>query len=263
MLPTAFYLPLPDGQLRPTWAASSPWDPRLQHGAPPSALLARTLERSLPRPDSRIGRIAFDFLGPLPLADVAVEAEVTRPGARIERSRARMSSGGRPVFEASAWRIAVQPGRAPAVASPEVAPPLPAQSDGPVQSFCGVPVSFGVGEALEWRFAEGSFDQFGPATVWARPRLPLVEGEETSPLCRLLLLVDSANGISAELPPDRYTFVPVELTVNLLRYPRTEWVGMRARTSIDADGLGLTRADLFDQEGPVGVAVQTLFVAPR
>jgi hypothetical protein len=99
--------------------------------------------------------------------------------------------------------------------------------------------------------------------VWARPRLPLIEGEPLSPLCRLLVMVDSANGISAELPPSKYTFVPVELTVAVQRHPRTEWVGMRARTTIEPDGIGLTRADLYDEEGYLGAAIQTLYVAPR
>ena len=38
---------------------------------------------------------------------------------------------------------------------------------------------------------------------------------------------------------------------------------MRARTFIDPDGVGVTRADLFDEEGFLGYATQTLFVAPR
>jgi hypothetical protein len=99
--------------------------------------------------------------------------------------------------------------------------------------------------------------------VWARPRIPLVDDEPASPLERLLLMVDSANGVSFELPPSRYTFVPVELTVSVRRHPRTEWVGMNARTFIEPDGIGQTRAELFDQEGWLGIAVQTLFVAPR
>jgi hypothetical protein len=93
--------------------------------------------------------------------------------------------------------------------------------------------------------------------------MPLIDGEETSPLCRLLLMVDSANGISAELPPSRYTFVPIHLSVSVERHPRTEWVGMRARTTLAPDGIGLARADLFDEIGFLGTAVQTLFVANR
>jgi acyl-CoA thioesterase len=75
-------------------------------------------------------------------------------------------------------------------------------------------------------------------------------------------MVDSANGISGELSPAQFTFVPVELTVSVLRHPRTEWVGMSARTTIDGDGIGHTRAELFDEAGYLGTALQTLFVSP-
>jgi hypothetical protein len=38
---------------------------------------------------------------------------------------------------------------------------------------------------------------------------------------------------------------------------------MRAQTTIDSDGIGLTQAELFDEAGYLGIALQTLFVAPR
>jgi hypothetical protein len=79
----------------------------------------------------------------------------------------------------------------------------------------------------------------------------------------MLLLVDSANGISAPLPPSQFTFVPVELTVSVRRHPRTEWVGMSAKTTIEPDGVGHTVATLFDEDGTIGTALQTLFVAPN
>ncbi|MCC6522092.1 MAG: thioesterase family protein [Polyangiaceae bacterium] len=256
----AYYLELGAGRVRATDATVGPWDPRLQHGSPPVALLARTIERSLPRDDARIARLTCDFAGPVPVGELALTASVERAGARIERSRARLLAGERTVLEVSAWRIAVGPERSPAVPWPGAVPRLP----GPQapQRFVDV-APFGYGDSLEWRFAEGSFSELGPAAVWTRPRLPLFAGEPLSALCRLLLMVDSANGVSAELPPARYVFVPVELTVSVARHPRTEWVGMRARTSLEPDGIGLTHAELYDEEGPLGFAVQTLFVAPR
>ena len=128
--------------------------------------------------------------------------------------------------------------------------------------FEGLPSPFGYAKGLEWRFVEGGFLELGPATIYTRPLLPLLEGEALSPLERLLLMVDSANGISAALPFGRFLFVPVELTVSLRRYPRTEWVGMRAETIVDDDGIGQTRAELFDEEQYIGTAGQTLFVVP-
>jgi hypothetical protein len=122
---------------------------------------------------------------------------------------------------------------------------------------------FGYGDALEWRFAEGSFVEMGPATVWSRLRVAIVSGEEVSPLARVLAMVDSANGISAELDVRSYLFVPVNLTVTLARYPIGEWVGMRAVTSLVEDGIGVTRARLFDERGSIGWALQSLYVDKR
>jgi hypothetical protein len=260
MAATSFYVPLAKDRFRATDATVGPWDSKLQHGSPPAALLARTIERSLPRGDARIAEMTFAFLGPVPVGELAVDVEVLRPGARVERSRARLSVAGRAVLEATAWRIAVAADRVPRVAAPDPLPPLPGPQE--QKLFPDVP-PFGYGEALEWRFAEGAFDQLGPATVWSRARIPLLEGEELSPICRLLIMVDSANGLSAELPLSKYMCVPVELYVSLQRHPRGEWVAMRARTSLEPDGVGLTRAELFDEEGFIGVASQTLFAAPR
>jgi hypothetical protein len=163
-------------------------------------------------------------------------------------------------MEARAWRVSAAPGRVTEVPFLERPPKLPGPQ---AQVYFADAPSFGYGEAIEWRFVEGGMDRLGPAIVYARPRIPLVEGETTSDLGRLLLMVDSANGVSAELPLSKFTFVPVELTVTITRHPRTEWVGMRAKTTIDPDGVGLARAELFDEAGFLGLAVQTLFVAPR
>jgi hypothetical protein len=259
-MPASFYrLTGPGETFASTAATVGPWDPRLQHGSPPATLLLRAIEKAYPRDDARVARIAFDFFGPVPVADVSLVTEQVRPGARIELSRARLSAAGRTAMEASVWRIAVQPERLPAILDARPVPRLP-PSGGDV--FEQLP-SFGYGNALDWRFVEGSFFDMGPAAVYTRPRLPLVEGESLSPLQRLVLMVDSANGISAVLPWAKFTFVPVELTVTVRRHPRTEWVGMRAETTIEPDGIGQTRAELFDEEGYLGTASQTLFVSPR
>ena len=84
-----------------------------------------------------------------------------------------------------------------------------------------------------------------------------------SPLSRVLAMVDSANGISAELDPKAFRFVPVNLTVSLARAPEGEWVGMSAATSIAGEGVGTTHARLFDTRGFFGESLQTLFVEPR
>jgi hypothetical protein len=212
------------------------------------------------REDMRIAHFSLDFLGPVPLSPMTVRAEVVRPGKRIELINATAAVAGRPVLRASAWRIAVGPDRSPALGVDEPAPPLPSVVADSL--FPTVP-HFGYGDALEWRFVAGSFQSLGPATVWTRPRIPLLAGETTPPLLRALLLVDSANGISAELDFSGYTFVPVNLTVAFTRAPDGEWIGMSATTALAGDGVGTARARLFDTRGLFGEAHQPLFVGPR
>jgi hypothetical protein len=259
-LPEAFYVREADDVFLPTTATLGPWDPGLQHGGPTAALLAHEVLRAGARDDMRIAHFSLDFLGPVPATPMTVRAEVLRPGKRVELASATAMVGGRSALRASAWRIAVGGERGPALRVEEPPPPLPTVAADTL--FPTVP-HFGYGDAMEWRFVEGSFHSIGPATVWSRPRIPLFAGERTTPLLRALLMVYSANGISAELDFSRWTFVPVNLTVAFTRAPDGEWMGMAANTALAGDGAGTTRARLFDRQGFFGEAHQALFVAPR
>ncbi len=258
--PESFYVRETDDVFVPTTSTVGPWDPNLLHGGPPAALLGRAMLAAGARDDVRIAHFSLDFLGPVPLAPMTVRAEVVRPGKRIELVTATASAAGRPALRASAWRIAVGPDRSPALRVEEPAPPLPRVAAKTL--FREVP-HFGYGDAMEWRFVEGSFQTPGPATVWSRPRIPLVAKESTSAFLRALLMVDSANGISAELDFTAFTFVPVNLTVAFTRAPEGEWIGMSANTALAGDGVGTARARLFDHRGVFGEAQQALFVGAR
>jgi hypothetical protein len=74
---------------------------------------------------------------------------------------------------------------------------------------------------------------------------------------------DFANGLSWILPFDEWLFVNTELTVHLHRQPEGEWIGLDARTTSDATGIGLATAALHDLQGPFGVCAQTLFLERR
>jgi hypothetical protein len=258
--PAAFYLLQGDDTFVPTPATVGPWDPALQHGGPPAALLGRAIESLGGRHDLRVSNFSLDFLGALPLAPMTVQAEVTRPGKRIELVTATATIAGRPALRAAAWRLAFGTGRSPQVGLDDPPPPMP---DHESRDFFEGVRTFGYGESLEWRFASGGFRVRGPATVWTRMRIPLVTGEAPSPLVHLLTMVDSANGVSWEADFSSYLFVPVNLTVAITRSPEGEWVGMHAITALASDGVGTTRARLFDTRGNLGEALQTLFVARR
>ncbi|HEY8038777.1 MAG TPA: thioesterase family protein [Polyangiaceae bacterium] len=258
-----FFYERRDGLFHPTPTTVGPWDPKLQHGGPPAALLASLLDSERAdgaRPATRIAYFSLDFLGPVGLAPMRVEQQTVRPGKKIALSHAVATMGDRPVLRASAWRLAVDEDRCPEVNLARAVPPRP---DVAAKTFFpGVP-DFGYGHALEWRFADGGFDSLGPATVWTRLRAEIVRGSPPSSLARVLAMVDSANGVSIELEMSKYLSVPVNLTVSLTRAPAGEWFAMRAKTTLASEGTGTTRAELFDEHGAVGEALQTLFVEKR
>jgi hypothetical protein len=109
----------------------------------------------------------------------------------------------------------------------------------------------------------GYFTELGPATAWARLRYPLVAGEETSPLERVLAVADSGNGLSGELDITRWHFINPELTVHLHREAAGEWICLDAQIAISAGGAGLATSVLSDQAGQIGVGAQSLLISPR
>ena len=259
---TAFFIPdaHQPGRYHPTGSTVGPWSAAHQHGGPPIALLGHALSTHPGDPSLELARLTVEILGPIPLETCDVSVQVLRPGKRIELLQAQYCVKGVPVLTAQAWRLQRVAAICPAVSDPWTVPAVPEER--PTPFFPGV-ASFPYGRALDWRFVQGSFAQTGPATVWARLRIPLIEGRPTSGLEGLLTLLDSANGVSCELDFRHWTFVPVDLTLNLHRQPRGPWFGMEARTQIDAGGIGLTQTTPFDADGAVGHSQHTLFVRPR
>jgi Thioesterase-like superfamily len=241
----------------PSESTRGPWDPDAQHAGPPSALLGRALERCEPREGARLGRVTFEILRPVPLAPLAVEARVTRPGRSVELLEASLSGPDGEVMRARAWRL--QAGEVELAAPSEDPPPGPDR--GAESDFFATGQTVGYHTAMEWRFVRGAFLEPGPATVWMRMRMPLVAGEQPTPLQRVLVAADSGNGVSAALDWRDYLFINTDLSVHLLRPPTGQWVCLDAVTRVD--GLGLTDTALWDEDGRIGRAAQTLLVRRR
>lgn len=257
---SAFYLPLGGDRYEATESTIGPWAPGTQHGGPPGALLMHALANFPSDHGLQIARITIEILGPVPVGICDVTVERVRAGKRIELLRAQYSTGGKVCMTAHAWRTERIAGVAPRFAQPFLVPPLPDQET--VGFFHGIEY-FPYGHALEWRFVEGTFDRQGPATVWARSRIPLIAGREISGLESLILMIDSANGVSAELDIREWSFVPVDLSVGIYRLPVGPWVGMSSRSVVESDGSGQTMSTAFDRHGALGHSMQTLFVRPH
>lgn len=253
----AFFLPLGNGHYQPTYATMSPWDPAAQHGGPPSALLAHEMVAAVD-PTLRLARITVDFLAPIPRRECVVEARVTKAGRRVCRTEATLSVDGKVAVAASAWHIVTGPPPPVDGVHDLDVPPLPQPQ--PQRYFKGL-TGWGYGEAIEWRYTSGGFDQPGPSAVWTRLRVPLIKGRETTGLEHAVVVADSANGLSNELPLGEWLFIPPTITVTALRAPACEWVYVDAATTLSRDGLGLSAGRIGDPDGLCATLAQPLLIA--
>jgi Thioesterase-like superfamily len=260
-VPDAFYEH--DGErLVATELTRGPWDPGSQHAGPPSALIGREVERLEDAAEFQVGRLTFEILRPVPIGPVAVEARVVRPGRRVQMVEASLSDGEQELIRARGWRIRTAALDLPEELTDSGEPP-PGPEHGSEPEFFRTGQDRGYHTAMEWRALHGGFLEPGPAKVWMRQLVPLVAGEDPSPLQRALVIADVGNGISAVLDPREYLFINVDLTVHLERMPEGEWVCVDAVTRPRSNGVGSAETELSDGRGRIGRGVQTLLFAGR
>jgi hypothetical protein len=234
----SFFVPDGPDVFVPTDHTIGPWDARSQHGGPPAALLGRSIESAPGGEDKHIARVTFDLLRPVPLDPLSVGCEVVRPARRVDLVEASLRTGDTLVMRASAWRIRTNSLDLPEPASDPVEGPENAASLEPFGSPATHTDDYYLA-AMDIRFVEGVLLAGGPATAWFRARYPLVADEDNSPLTAVLIAIDSASGISAELDPRKWLFINPDLDVHLARYPTDGWVCIDARSQIeprDRDG---------------------------
>jgi hypothetical protein len=265
----AFYAPLDkaDGTagFHPTGATQGPWSARMQHGGPPSALILREMERLAPAADGHVAKLAVDFLAPVPVAPLTVHTTVLKPGRRAQLLTAEVVAEGRTVLTAHGWWRRRVDALVPEVADAASAPfPDPdsvpiAVADEELSRY----LDHGWMRAMEFRYLAGGPTRSGPCRVWVRPRLPLVEGEPTSPTQNAVLVADGSSGVSSALDFRTHLFSNLDLNLSFLRPPEGLWVGVDAASTIDSAGGGTTVARLADRHGVYGYSQQSLFVEPH
>ena len=124
------------------------------------------------------------------------------------------------------------------------------------------PEGAGYWSLVENRLAEGKFFN-GPSAIWFRLNHPLVKGKAPSPYQRVAVAADSGNGISAVLDFHKYVFLNCDLTINLARRPVGEWICLQSRTLLGGNGCGMAESALYDEQGLIGRATQSLAVRAR
>jgi Thioesterase-like superfamily len=239
-------------------ATVGPWAENLQHGGPPNALAVAAAERAIAaetgRDDLVALRLAADFVGPVPVAEVETRARVVRAARTAALVEVSVTGQGRACLDVRVWFV--RRSDTSDIAGPAIAP---GPADGELRDL---DASFGYGASLDARFVRGRMREPGPAAAWIRPRIPLLDDYDYSGLARTVLIADSASGISAELDWTAWSFVNVDLDVHLARPVEGEWVLMDAVSQVGPAGSALARSTLSDRRGVVGSGLQTLVLAP-
>jgi hypothetical protein len=256
MEPRAFYI-ADDERLIPTAYARGPWDPRLQHGGPPSAAIARACARRLDDPAWSLSRISYDLQRPILLAPMSITLEEGLSTRATRRLIAHLTIDGREVIRAHALFVRREALTLPPLPPPAATLPPPEQCEALLVPFASGPVGFA--HALELRRARGEYGR-GPLAAWSRFTVALIAGEPWSPESRAAAIADGCNGLSPIVDPTQFTFINADLALHLHRPPEGEWLGIDASTALEDHGLGLAHGRLHDRRGPFGLAVQDLVV---
>jgi hypothetical protein len=230
---------LPDGdRFVPTVATTGPWDRNAQHGGPSSALLARALERVPSDHPVHVTRLTYDLLRPVPMTPLEIRTEVVRQSRRISVVEAGLFADDVLVMRAAALRI-----RAGDLELPDDVAPDDVMGSEPGTGEEAI--LLGGGNAyndigVEIRFVEGGFQHRGPGVAWVRLRVPVVAGEEPTPLQRAAAAAD--------------------LSVHIARPPVGEWIGMRSVTYAFGSGTGMAESAMYDATGRFARGAQSLLI---
>ena len=255
----SIFEPAGDGRFIPTEAALGPWTDQALHGSPPTMLLAREVERFPAEQEMVVSRLTVELLRPVGRTPLDVKARMVRPGRKVQLVETSLWNGDSEVARATALRI-----RRTEVDVPSAVDSLPHPAPESVGSWAG-----------DWRHGNAyhviGVDIRGPEPgvggapgwAWFRLKLPVVPGEEPTPLLRVCAAADFPNGISYVVDPRKVSFVNPDLSVFVIRPPVDEWVLVDAHTWLEPSGTGMSEGALYDRRGRIGRSVQSLIVEAR
>ncbi|MDH5538510.1 MAG: thioesterase family protein [Rhizobacter sp.] len=263
-MPRSAYTAVAPDTFRASALTRGPWHSDHQHAGPPTALVCRAIETAAAELGlTHLSRLTANLIRPVPIGELTVEVATDYAGRNAAHFSARLRAGDKEVarFTALLQREAdvALPDGLPGHPAPQL---LPGPEESPVATFPFAGRHVGYSDLVETRIAHGRMFG-GPCAVWFRLRHPLLDSEPPSAFQRVAVAADSGNGISAVLDLRRFIFVNSDLSINLLRRPQGEWICLDARTQFGPRGSGMAESTLFDVQGLIGRATQSLLVRAR
>lgn len=241
-----------------TQHAQGTWQEDELHMAVVSGLVTAELEAYAFKDGFEIGRISFEILGKLHAGELTLTTETLRPGRTIELVETTVTMKGRAALRARCWRLIKTDSSAVAVNNePEILPLDQCHDADALSQWPG-----GYIATLSTKVAPEH--RPGSGMAWITTQTPMIAGETSSDLVRLIGMVDTANGVAPVMHPakDGFAFPNVDLGIHLLRRPEGQWLGLNTTASAGDSGFGLTSAVLYDEHGPFGRSEQLQTIRP-
>lgn len=237
--------------------ARGPWQADACHAGPVTGLIARAFEQLIT--DKQLMRLSVELVKPVPLAGFYIETQLCKTGRAVSTATGELKDlKGKVIARASSLHM-VEQQLSDLPSAPFVQ--VPFEETHPGDFILGKP-QHGLpffGSCVEVRYPPGEDNSPGPTTLWMRTP-PLLEDEEPTPFQRLCPLADCGNGISRNLEIWETSCINPDITIVMHRQSNSKWFGSQAQSFWQSTGMGLAQAILFDDDGPVGSAMQTILL---
>lgn len=257
-MPECFFTTDDNLWFKPTSHTRGPWHEDHCHAGPPTALIARAIE--LGNTNQKLVRLTVNLIRPIPYAGFRIESEITRQGRIVSTSAATLLDENN---KACATAVALQ-------MSPQNTQALPTHhvsfgkhtdahaGDFPIRKTLHDKPAFN-GNGVAVKYPDSHDPEPGPTTAWMKT-VPLFENETPSAFQRICPLADCGNAFGRNAEPWDVNFMNPDLTILLHRDPVGEWLGTHSVGYWEETGIGMADAQLFDETGSVGRALQTLLL---
>lgn len=258
-MPDTFFT-LDDDWFKPTSHTRGPWHEDHCHAGPPTAVIARSIEQL--NPQQKLVRLTVNFIRPIPFAGFRIKADITRQGRIVTTSAAQLIDSNDKIC---ATAVALQMTEQEKYSMPTHQTNFGLHSAAtlgkfPIQKTLHDKPSF-KGDGVQVKYPDGQSHTPGPTTAWMKT-VALLPDETPSAFQRICPLADCGNAFGRNAEPWEVNFMNPDLTVLLHRDPIGDWLGSSSTGYWEDNGIGMADAQLFDESGSVGRALQTLLLQP-
>ncbi|MGH1492469.1 MAG: thioesterase family protein [Acidimicrobiales bacterium] len=265
----AFLFRADGDHLEPTDYVRGPWDHGLQHGGAVCGALGWASHEAVKTTDDSdefmLCRLTTEILRPVPAARLQYRSSVDHAGRRSRVASASLWHDGRRVAQSSSQWVRVRADATTTRAEETIdelgsglAVPLrPIQPTDPGASDSGYPRPGFNCDVFEFRCQPGTTEQSGPGVAWVRLKVDLVAGQAPDPVHLLATVSDLGNAVGWEPSLHGEPMVNPDVTLQLFRYPKDEWVCVDSQARSTVAGIGMMETKLWDGDGQFGRVLST------